>query len=148
MPGQKMVLLAVLLISCGLLLAHGNKPWPVPKEASALRNPVSSSPASLEAGRTLYEKNCAVCHGPKGDGKGPGAKALPVTPGNFTDAHMMKEMTDGEIFYKLSEGRMPMPGFKTKLSEEERWNLVNYLRTLAQKNPAKGPARKKAPHAH
>ena len=59
---------------------------------------------------------------------------------------MMKEMTDGELFYKLSEGRMPMPGFKAKLSEEQRWQVLNYVRTLAKKSPAKGG--KKSDHQH
>lgn len=146
---RKMIVWPVMLVVlCGLLLAHGNKPWPVPKAASARKNPVPSGPDSLTQAKELYEKNCLMCHGQAGDGKGPGAKALPIPPGNFTDAHMMKEMTDGEIFYKISEGRMPMPGFKTKLSDEQRWHLVNYLRSFAKKAPAKPKPTTKGAHAH
>ena len=141
------ILAAALVAFASLLLAHGNKPWPVPKEASARKNPVPSGPASLKEGQALYEKECAVCHGAKGDGQGPGAKVLQVPPANFTDAHMMQEMTDGEIFYKLSEGRMPMPAFKTKLSEEQRWHLVNYVRAFSRKSAAKRPPAKKAGRA-
>ena len=138
-----------LAVLAGLLLAHGSKPWPVPKEERERQNPVASNGDSLKEGKVLYEANCAVCHGEKGDGKGPGAKALPVKPENFTDAKMMEAMTDGELFYKLSEGRMPMPGFKSKLAEEQRWQVINYVRTLAKKNPGKsGGSGKKSDHKH
>jgi mono/diheme cytochrome c family protein len=54
----------------------------------------------------------------------------------------MSEETDGGIFYKLSEGRMPMAAYKGKFSEEERWGLVNYIRTFAKKAPKKASAKK------
>ncbi len=119
----------------------------MPQEAKQRKNPVASDEASLKEGKALFETNCAMCHGERGDGNGPGAQVLKEKPADFTDAHMMGEMTDGEIFYKLSEGRMPMPGFKSKLSEEERWHLVNYVRSFAKKAPAKGAA-KKSEHKH
>ncbi len=135
------IVLAIALVAlAGLLLAH-EKSWTVPKEAAEKKNPVAPSPKALKDAKTVYEKECAICHGPKGDGKGAGAVALSEKPADFTDAAMMKEMTDGEIFYKVSEGRMPMPGFKAKLSEEQRWGLVNYVRTFAGK--AKGAPSKK-----
>ena len=114
-----------------LLSAHGDKPWPVPKEAAARKNPVSAGHESLAQGKSLYEKNCASCHGPEGKADGPMAAHLPEKPSNFTDGHMMGEMTDGGIFWKMSEGRGPMPSFKKLLTDEERWHLVNYLRALA-----------------
>ena len=58
-----------------------------------------------------------------------------VKPANFTDSHMMSEMTDGELFWKLSEGRRPMPSFKKRLTEEQRWQLVNFVRTFAPPPP-------------
>jgi len=73
-----------------------------------------------------------------------------VQPADFTDAHMMGEMTDGEIFYKITEGRKPMPSFKKRMTEEQRWQLVNYVRTFVPKAaPAakskNAPAGKKPP---
>ncbi len=59
-------------------------------------------------------------------------------PADFADAQMMGGMTDGEVFYKISEGRMPMPSFKKKLSDEQRWQLVNLIRAFAPK-PAPDP---------
>ena len=130
------------LLAAALLFAHEPKPWPVPKEASERKNPAASTPASLKEAKALYEKECAICHGPKGDGKGAGAVALQVPPANFTDSQMMGEMTDGDLFYRLSEGRMPMAAYKGKLSEEQRWKLVNYLRSFGKKDSGKKPDHK------
>ena len=131
------------LLAAAFLFAHETKPWPVPKEASERKNPVASAPASLKEAKALYEKECAVCHGPKGDGKGAGAVALQVRPADFTDGQMMGEMTDGDLFYRLSEGRLPMAAYKGKLSEEQRWKLVTYLRTFNKKDSGK-----KSGHKH
>ncbi len=144
MSRYKMSLL-LMLLAFAALPARESKPWLVPKEANARKSPVAATPAFLRESQAIYDKECAICHGAKGDGQGPGAQVLQVPPAKFTDAPMMKEMTDGEIFYKISEGRMPMPGFKTKLSQEQRWSLVNYLRTFSQKAPAKQAAAKNAP---
>ncbi len=62
-------------------------------------------------------------------------------PSKFNDAHMMSEMTDGEIFWKMTEGRKPMPSFKKQLSDEQRWQLVNFVRTLTPKTGAKPAAK-------
>ena len=80
-----------------------------------------------------YSTHCQSCHGAKGDGKGERAEKLSIAPSDFTDAHAMGQMTDGELFWKISHGRRPMPAF------QERWQLVDYIRTLARK-PAGGAA--------
>ena len=67
-------------------------------------------------------------------------------PSDFTDAHMMGEMTDGGIFWKMSEGHGPMPSFKKLLTAEERWHLVNYLRTLAHPQHAESHGHGAAKH--
>ncbi len=128
----------ILLFLPVLLLAGSD--WKAPKEAAEKKNPVAATPASLKEAKALFEKECAVCHGSKGDGKGPGAAGLNKPAGNFTDAAEMADETDGALFYKISEGRMPMLTFKGRLSEEQRWSLVNYIRTFAKKG---APAKKK-----
>jgi len=127
--------LLVLMFLPVLLLAHSD--WKAPKEAAEKKNPVAATPASLKTAKALYEQECAMCHGSKGDGKGPGAAGLNKPATNFTDADMMADETDGSLYYKISEGRMPMLTFKGRLSEEQRWGLVNYIRTFAKKAPAK-----------
>ena len=128
--------------------------WPAPEAAKKLKNPVPATEASLDAAKTIYLNNCVQCHGEQGKGDGPEAPMYDVKPADFTDAHMMGEMTEGEIFWKISEGRRPMPSFKVKLSEEQRWQLVHYVGTFAPK-PApsqksnRAPANKKSsPHKH
>ena len=130
---SKLALAAVVpLLFAGLLYGHSKKPWPVPAAAKARKNPVAATAESLAAGAKLFQRNCAVCHGETGDGKGPWQDILTTQPGNFTDASRMAEHTDGELFWKISTGREQMPAFEKKLSEQKRWQLVNYLRALAR----------------
>lgn len=124
------------LIASSLAWPHGAKRWPVPAAAKRRQNPVPATPASAWEGARLYQLHCLVCHGEKGDGRGPWRDKLPLDPSDFTDRPMMSEMSDGEIFWKLSAGRELMPAFKDKLTEPQRWRLVNFLRTLAKEKPA------------
>jgi copper transport protein len=94
-------------------------------------SPIAPTESSVATGRQLYETNCRMCHG-DGTGNGPLASTLPITPPRYVD-HIPYH-SDGTIFTWISEG-MPldaaekiMPPFSSKLSEEERWHLVNYLR--------------------
>jgi len=140
------------LALAGWAAAHGTKNLPVPEQAKKLKNPTAPTEASLAAAKTMYLDHCAQCHGEEGKGDGPESPMYDVKPANFTDAHMMGEMTDGEIFWKISEGRRPMPSFKKRLTEEHRWQLVNYIRTFAPQ-PAPGAksaqaVQKPAPHKH
>ena len=130
--------------------AHGEKSWPAPEEAKKLKNPVPATEASLAAAKTIYAEHCAHCHGEEGKGNGPEAPMYAAKPADFSDAHMLGEMTDGEIFWKISEGRRPMPSFKKRFTEEQRWQLVNFLRTLVPKpaSPAKANGKKLPPHQH
>ncbi len=123
-------------------VAHTNNGWSAPEEAKSLKNPIPVNEITLAAGKALYADKCAECHGDKGDGKGPQAETYAVAPSAFTDAHMMSEMTDGEIFWKITEGRRPMPSFKRQYTDEQRWQLVNYLRTFSKSAaPPSAPAK-------
>jgi mono/diheme cytochrome c family protein len=108
------------------------KPWVAPDDARKVKNPVPATPDNLAAGEALFHDNCELCHGPKGLGDGPGAAAIKVKPANFTDAKLMALETDGSLFWKMSNGRGPMPIWKDTLTETERWQLVNYIRKLGK----------------
>lgn len=123
---------AAMLTLAGWVSAHDEK-WVAPPEAKKMKNPVAPNSDNLSAAHAIYMDKCANCHGEKGLGDGPEAAMYDVQPSNLADAHMMSEMTDGEIFWKIGEGNKPMPSFKKQLSEEQRWQLVNYLRTLSPK---------------
>jgi mono/diheme cytochrome c family protein len=111
-------------------LAQSN-PWIAPKEADQLKNPFLGNTNLLVEAKTLYTGNCGPCHGDKGKGDGAAAAGLNPKPADHTSASVQSQ-TDGAIFWKLSEGRAPMPGYKKIFSEQQRWGLVNYIRTLAK----------------
>lgn len=109
------------------------KHWEAPKEEAKKKNPVSSTKESIEAGKKLYNQYCSMCHGATGKGDGPAAAALKPKPADFSDPKMMAHETDGSLFYKISKGRGPMPGWEKSINEKDRWNLVNFIRTFSTK---------------
>ena len=101
----------------------GINKWDVPATDAAIKNPVKADAASIAAGKAEYTKTCKMCHGEKGDSKA-GA------PSNFTSKDF-KAQSDGAIYYKINTGFGKMPKYKAKIkADNDRWNLVNYLRTL------------------
>jgi mono/diheme cytochrome c family protein len=130
------VMAIAALFFAGWATAH-DKDWPVPADAAKVKNPVAPTSDNLAAAKAIYMDKCANCHGEKGGGDGPEADMYTPSPSKFNDAHMMSEMTDGEIFWKMTEGRKPMPSFKKQLTDEQRWQLVNYVRTLTPKSAPK-----------
>ena len=106
------------------------KPWLVPDNYKTMKNPVASDATTIADGKALYATHCKSCHGAKGLGDGNKAAQLKTEPGNFSTAEFQAQ-SDGSLFYKTSEGRDDMPNFKKKIPDaEERWSIVNYMRTL------------------
>ncbi len=118
----------VLLAGAGALRAADK--WVAPANANAKKNPLASNAASIQAGEKIYARECLSCHGKKGLGDGPKASELTVTPGNLTTLDVQGQ-SDGALFWKITNGRKPMPSFKTAFTEEERWQVLNYMRTLS-----------------
>jgi len=116
---------AVLLLSSTLVAQ--TKPWVVPANFKSMKNPVAMSDASVLAGQTLYNKTCAACHGKTGAGDGPKSKSL-KTPMNDLSKAEFQNQTDGEHFYKTKTGRGEMTKYEGKLSDDDIWNIVNYMR--------------------
>jgi mono/diheme cytochrome c family protein len=108
------------------------EPWVAPARNARRANPVAVDDQSLAAGKALYAKHCLSCHGATGVGNGPAAKDLEKSPGDLSKPALWDE-TDGAIFWKLSTGKKPMPTFDTLTTETERWQIINYVRTLAPK---------------
>ncbi|MEQ9402917.1 MAG: c-type cytochrome [Cyclobacteriaceae bacterium] len=107
------------------------EPWVAPPQADELTNPFVGDKEALKKGRVIYTSECVVCHGANGDAVTNVAKNLQQKPKNFTMEDFQKQ-TDGAIFYKLSEGRGLMQPFKTMLSEEEIWSVIEYVKYLAR----------------
>jgi mono/diheme cytochrome c family protein len=130
-------LLALIALSIVLGVTHRGQ-WNIPDEAKLRQNPLQPSPQALDTAQVLYNDHCERCHGRTGKGDGPDATKFSTSPRDLTDASRMSAQSDGELFYKISEGRKPMPEFKTKLTEGQRWQLVLLMRSLAgtdKKNP-------------
>jgi len=120
----------VLALCTGFVSFQDKKPWPVPDKDAKMKNPVAADAASLAEGKGLYNQHCKSCHGTKGKGDGSKAAQLETDPGDFTTAAFQAQ-SDGVLFYKTTEGRDDMPSFKKKLPDaDERWSIVNYMRTL------------------
>ena len=126
------IVFAVLFVSVimAFVPTSKNDPWPVPDKYKNMANPVKSDATSQATGKTLYNQHCKSCHGTKGKGDGPKAAQLDTESGDFTKADFQKQ-TDGELFYKTSEGRKDMPSFKKKIADQnDIWAVVNYMRTF------------------
>lgn len=103
-----------------------------------LRPAVPYSTLSVAKGAHLYFAHCAVCHGVTGYGDGPAAKSLAKKPADLTAKHT-GDHTAGDLFWWLTHGikGSPMPGFGDRLSDEERWDLINFLRALSAAEQAR-----------
>ena len=111
--------------------------WELPEDADKTKNPVATSPESIEKGKALYlertKGNCIFCHGETGAGNEANLARLRRKPANLTNKERMTKMTDGELYWKISKGiNGIMPAGERRMSEEERWHVVNYIRTLAK----------------
>lgn len=132
---RKLFFVALLVLICGVLvywLVQENKPWVVPEEYKSLKNPLPASPSNLNAAREIYFDECVQCHGERGQGDGPQARSHYPLPADLTDPKLLRNVTDGEIFYQISQGRRPMPSFKNRLTQDQRWQLVLLMRSLSE----------------
>lgn len=136
MPKRVGLILIIFITGCvsmSLLLALSSAlhegHWEAPESARALKNPLASSAENLADGKALYEKSCEMCHGERGKGDGAMAEMLKAQPADLSLA--FKSDTEGELFWKVSTGRDPMPAFGKKLSREEIWKAIMYAKTIA-----------------
>lgn len=135
------VLAALALGALMLATSQAQEPgasekWTAPPRAARKKNPVAADAKSANDGKLLYQQECRACHGDAGKGDGPTAKDLEKTPGDLSKPAMW-DQTDGELFWKITSGRKPMPSYEQKFTDEQRWSVVNYVRTLAPKPAGK-----------
>jgi mono/diheme cytochrome c family protein len=129
MRSLKLLFACTLIAFISVSLAAQPKPWVVPANFKTMKNPVATSEASTKAGQALYTKNCASCHGKAGLGDGVKARSLKDFPGDFSKAEY-QDQSDGDQFYKSKFGRAEMPKYDGKLTDNDIWNIVNYMRTF------------------
>jgi mono/diheme cytochrome c family protein len=123
-------ILVIYLSLVSLNVTAQPKPWTtLPANCKTVKNPVAKGEAGNKAGMALYNKNCASCHGKAGLGDGVKARALKEFPGDFSGAEFQNQ-TDGEHFFKTKLGRGDMPKYEGKLTDDDIWDIVNFMRTL------------------
>jgi mono/diheme cytochrome c family protein len=108
----------------------------IPVEAARQANPVKPTPESLARSKKLYGYDCAMCHGKDGDGKGDIASDFNPPLSNFTDPAALKNMTDGEMFYIIKNGKAQMPAEGTRGKPDDIWSMVNYIRAFSKTKTA------------
>ena len=120
-----------LILSLLFLSVHltGQSTWRAPDNANSLVNPIENNSSSLKIGKILYKQYCGICHGDKGKGDGMAGMSLKPRPANFKKP-LIQNQTDGALYWKITEGKAPMAGYKETLSEKQRWHLVNFIRSL------------------
>ena len=120
----------------GMEMDHGHVE--APDEFASLTNPFAGDADAIAAGKELCVTNCVSCHGPEGAGDGAAAEALDPKPANLGDTTMMTTLTDGYLFWRVSKGGAMEPfnsamiAWEGALSEEQRWQVISYVRTFSE----------------
>lgn len=124
---MKSLVLSILV----LLVFSGfqQNPWKAAESAVNIENPIKDDKSSIEKGKKIFNNLCWSCHGKDGKGTGPASSSLKPKPADFTSDIIQKQV-DGELFYKISEGRGNMAAYKNSLTTTQRWQLVNFIRTF------------------
>lgn len=105
--------------------------WTADESVAAVENPIDANRRSVARGRRLFVQRCVVCHGDEGAGDGPASPSISPQAADLT-AYEVQDQSDGALYWKIAEGRVAMPAWKAILHEDERWNLVNYIRSLKE----------------
>jgi mono/diheme cytochrome c family protein len=116
--------------------AKASAEFKIPPEYAARENPIKPSPAGIETAKRIYLTDCLVCHGKEGDGKGELAADLKTKMPDWREPATLEKMTDGELFYIITKGKGEMIGLGDRWKAEQCWQLVNYVRSFAKKDPA------------
>ncbi|MEK7830584.1 MAG: c-type cytochrome, partial [Acidobacteriota bacterium] len=108
--------------------------WPAAAEAANLTSPVKGRPDAAKLGQEYYLQKCADCHGRTGKGNGwmsamTKRDGKPLPPPNLT-GKAVQANSDGELFWKITNGKSPMPSHRVRFDDDQRWLIVAYLRTL------------------
>lgn len=121
-------------ISAQEKVADAKPPAAKPAEDSvAKKNPVKSSPEVLAAAKKIFGYDCAMCHGPSGDGKGELVESMSLKMKDWHEPAVLSALSDGEIFDLIVKGKDKMVGENDRLAPEKVWGLVHYVRTFAKK---------------
>jgi mono/diheme cytochrome c family protein len=125
------ILFSILSIFMHFDAKAQSKTWVAPREADNVKNPLAGNTDIIAYAKVVYTTYCGPCHGNKGKGDGIAAAGLVKKPADHSSDYVQSQ-TDGALYWMISTGRNPMPAYKTLLTDNQRWELVNYIRTLAK----------------
>lgn len=126
----KLAFIAIAFFYVSLATAQHESPSKAPRNAAKMKNPFPADQYSLERGKHSYQVDCVRCHGK--EGKGDGSKSDKVNQVvSDLGSDIIQKQTDGELFWKISKARRPMP--ITEITDDQRWDIVNYIRTFKEK---------------
>lgn len=108
-------------------------PTVIPADVARMVNPIKPTVESQARARKMYGYDCAMCHGEKGDGKGDLAADQKLVLKDYTDPLALKDMTDGEMYYIIKNGKGQMPGEGDREKPDDLWNMVVLVRSFAKK---------------
>jgi mono/diheme cytochrome c family protein len=132
---SKIYFIPILLFAISFFISGSanaqTKVWTAPKDANDLKNPLAGNTDILKYAKVIYVSYCGPCHGEKGKGDGIAAAGLQKKPADHT-SDAVQAQTDGALFWMISQGNTPMPSYKAALTDNQRWELVDYIRTLAK----------------
>jgi len=127
------ILLILGVFSFGFLAFNAleQDEWDIPAKYKKMTNPEEASDENIAIGKSLYSKHCKSCHGKEGYGDGPKADEVEGDLGDFSTEEFQAQ-SDGVLFYKSYIGRKDMPSFEKKMSEEDAWLVLHYMRTMEE----------------
>lgn len=107
--------------------------------AAVTFNPIAYGPESLARGRVIYAERCLVCHGERGEGDGSAAAGLGKRPKNLAAMAPPPIFPDGVVAYRIANGGEVMPAWKGILSDNQIWDVLNYVRSLSPRYRSRMP---------
>ena len=122
---QIVLILLSLFIFSSVLFAHS---WMAPKEAAQKKNPIPMNPASIQNGKGIFLQSCAYCHGEKAGGRDSQTAGLKKDTPDLVQR--LIDHTDGDFHWKIKNGRGEMPAFNEELSDDDIWDVINFIKSL------------------
>lgn len=124
-----LIVLVLIICSSNNIVIAQNPAWIAPTYSNNLKNPFEGNATATAEGKVIYNQMCVLCHGLQGKGNGEAGLSLERKPANFLALKVINQ-TDGNIFWKITNGKPPMASYEELLTEDQRWKLVNYIRQL------------------
>ena len=123
------IVLALMICGGNSIVIAQNPNWIAPAYSNSLKNPFKGNVNATAEGKVIYNQMCVLCHGLLGKGNGEAGLSLERKPANFLALKVINQ-TDGNIFWKITNGKAPMAAYEELLTDDQRWKLVNYIREL------------------